>query len=192
MPDAAVDYTSVSSYSAESGGGTEEPAILRNDTSREGPAELWRLLVSGTGEELQRIAVPIPFEATEIEADQSSGILVSERAALASEIIAYCHLHEDWDGEGGVSPSREAVGDALAFLELLPLKANLPKSTVSGDGEVGFYWKAPNGYIDVGFLGDGQIRYYGRLDIRGHAARGPRPYSGLALPRDLLDMIDAI
>jgi hypothetical protein len=162
MLDAAVDFTSVSSYSAELGGDAEL-------TSQEGIAELWRMLVSGTGAELQRVAVPVPFEATETEAGPpsgsatqalpSSGVLVSERSELASEIMASRHLHKNWDGEGGMAPSKEAMSDALAFLELLPLNAKLPKTTISGDGEVGLYWKTPGGYIDIGFLGDGRIRY---------------------------------
>jgi hypothetical protein len=199
---AVVDFTSVGSYSVEATIGYVESA---NDTSLEATAELWRLEVHGAGEELQRFAVPIRVESTErdlgeVEApsgyttppSQTSPASVSERSELASEILAYRHLHEDWDGEGGVPPSREAIRGALAFLELLPLSSKLPKTTVSGDGEVGFYWKTRSGYIDVGFLGDGYIRYFGRLGLNGAIARGPRPYSGLAFPRDLLDVIVSI
>jgi hypothetical protein len=194
MLDAAVDFTAVSSYSAELCGDAA--------TSQEGIAELWRILVSGDGEEFQRQALRIPLEATETEAETLSGyatqasaspdLSVSERSELASEIMTFRHLHYDWDGEDGVAPSKEATSDALAFLELLPLNSTLPRTTVSGDGEVGLYWKTPNAYIDIGFLGDGQIRYYGQVRGRGLTARGPSPYSGLALPRDLLDVIEAI
>jgi hypothetical protein len=112
------------------------------------------------------------------------------RSILSSEIMAYRHLPDDWDGEGGLAPSKEAIDDALAFIDLLPLRAKLPKPTVSGDGEVGFYWKTGNGYINVSFFGDGQIIYYGHAVSNDMEVGGVKPYNRTSLPKDLLEMVD--
>jgi hypothetical protein len=114
------------------------------------------------------------------------------RSVLSNQIMAYGHLPEDWDGEGGVAPSKEAVDDALAFMELLPLSGKLPKSMVSGDGEVGFYWKTDSAYIDVSFFGDGKIVYYGRAMHEGLEAQGAPHFSRSNLPKDLLEVISRV
>jgi hypothetical protein len=113
-----------------------------------------------------------------------------ERVALSSKIMAYQQLPDDWDGEGGVAPSKEAIDDALAFIDLLPLNAKLPKPTVSGDGEVGFYWKTGNGYINVSFFGDGQITYYGHAESNDMEVGGVKPFNRTSLPKDLLEIVD--
>jgi hypothetical protein len=115
-----------------------------------------------------------------------------QRSILASEIMAYRHLPHDWDGEGGAAPSKDALADALTFIDLLPLRAKVPKPTVSGEGEVGFYWKTSDAYVDVGFLGDGRITYYGRAAGEGLEAGDSRPFSRNSLPKDLLEIINRV
>lgn len=122
--------------------------------------------------------------------EQRPASVRDHRSLLASEVKAYRGLKDNWDGEEGISPARRAIDDALAFIELLPLRARLPRPMVSGDGEVGFYWKTDDCYIDVGFFGDGTISYYGRSGPAELEARGQVPFNRHALPKDLLDVIN--
>lgn len=128
------------------------------------------------------------FEIRGLTTQDEPGIF-DQRAQLASNVMAYCALRDDWDSEDGVAPSREAIDDALAFIRLIPLRATLPKPMVSGDGEVGFYWKTDNVYIDVGFYGDNQISYYARAKAENLEVEGPKPYSRKSIPKDLIDII---
>ncbi len=121
--------------------------------------------------------------------EQRPASVRDRRSLLASELKAYRGLEDNWDGEEGISPARSAIDHALAFIELLPLRARLPRPMVSGDGEVGFYWKTDDCYIDVGFFGDGTISYYGRSGRAELEARGQEPFNRHALPKDLLDVI---
>lgn len=130
------------------------------------------------------------FSHTTEAHEQRPALVRDRRSVLASEMKAYRGLEDNWDGEEGISPTRSAIDEALAFIELLPLRARLPRPMVSGDGEVGFYWKTDDCYIDVGFFGDGTISYYGRSGRVELEARGPEPFNRHALPKDLLDVIN--
>jgi hypothetical protein len=76
--------------------------------------------------------------------------------------VSYRDLKDGWDGEESKKPNYDAIDDALSFIDLLPLGMELPEPMVAADGEVGFYWKKPNVYIDIGFKGNGKISYYAR------------------------------
>lgn len=63
-------------------------------------------------------------------------------AALYAEMVSYRALLAGWDGVDSIAPIPGNIDSALAFLALLPDTVALPETTVSGDGEVGFYWKS--------------------------------------------------
>ncbi len=108
-----------------------------------------------------------------------------------AEIIAYRNLHDGWDGKGSIAPRASAIQDALLFIDKIPFGAKLPDTTVAADGEVGFYWSSADGYIDIGFKGDGTISYFARAD--GHVAHGVEPYGpDYVIPRELGTIIDLV
>lgn len=106
---------------------------------------------------------------------------------LYREMTSYRGLRAGWDGPDSVAPSQAAIDEALDFLALLPDEVKLPETSVSGDGEVGFFWSEANAYIDVGFRGNGRLVYYGKAgDLE---ARDVIPFDGESLPQDLLSVI---
>ena len=107
-------------------------------------------------------------------------------AELSTEILAFEHLPAGWDGPGSIAPSREAVADALAFLDLLPAEAGL-EVLASADGEISFFKRTPDSYIDVGFRGDGRISYFARAI--GERAKDVKPFGRRAIPKNLLRLI---
>lgn len=113
---------------------------------------------------------------------------VSERnAALYNEMVSYRALQAGWDGIDSVAPSPGAIDSALAFLALLSDTVALPETTVSADGEVGFFWKSPSVYIDVGFSVPGRISYY--ASAHGQIARDSGPFDGSTISQELLTVI---
>jgi hypothetical protein len=205
MHSTATLPTSVSSFAAH---GELAPTAPSYDVSSGCAAWVRRPHVRQIGGGILRTAVAATFTVgiagepvetrawspDDFSAEQNVGPLrqSDQRSVLSSAIMAYRHLPQDWDGEGGVAPLKGAIDDALAFIDLLPLTAKLPKPMVSGDGEVGFYWKTGDGYIDVGFFGDGKITYYGRAVREGLEAEGANPFSRTNLPKDLLEVISRV
>jgi hypothetical protein len=109
---------------------------------------------------------------------------------LIEELYSLSELRDGWDGPGSLAPSSEVIDSARRFLMLLPAHVTLPDVTVSGDGEVGLYWKSDGVYIDVGFPSAGRISYY--AEAHGKVARFAGPFGGKALFQDLLDVIENI
>ena len=207
MPRADIDTAARQSFVARP---EPVPAQARYDVTSADDEESIETVESLFRESLMRTAVVVgiatavpaqPFDSTAARAAtdfshtteahaQRPALVQDRRSALASDVKAYRGLEDNWDGEEGISPARSAIDDALAFIELLPLRARLPRPMVSGDGEVGFYWKTDDCYVDVGFFGDGMISYYGRSGRANQEARGPEPFNRRALPKDLLDVIN--
>jgi len=144
------------------------------------------------------VALSVSLADTALASDRSEtgvalspvrlGARVTQRtAALHNEVVSYLNLREGWDGEGSVTPSLAVVHNALAFLAMLPENVSLPESTVSADGEVGFYWKSPNVYIDVGFPAPGRISYY--ASAHGLIAREATNFDGSTISQELLNVI---
>lgn len=132
-----------------------------------------------------------------VSGDSSSGQSITEEyddrnARLSAAIIAYRNLDDGWDGEGGKAPLDTAISEALAFIDLLPLGVRIPKTTVAGDGEVGFYWKTDDSFIDVSFYGDGNIYYYARIDSEEIEFDKEEPFSGRAISKKLISAISKI
>lgn len=81
---------------------------------------------------------------------------------LAAELLSYLDLSEGWDGFESVPVPRDAVLDALSFLDLRPGDIALPYPQIAPDGEVGFYWRSEDVFAEVGFYGDGEFSYYAK------------------------------
>jgi hypothetical protein len=117
---------------------------------------------------------------------------VNRRAILYSRLNAFRHLPENWDGVGGHAPTREAVDEGLAFLDLLPLGTPLPTPFPAGDGEVGFHWKTADSFAEVSFYGDGNIYFYAKLGRAGIEVDGAEPYTGRSIPKRLAQALAEI
>jgi len=126
----------------------------------------------------------------EIAADQAN--IPDKNAVLSSQISKYRDLPDDWDGEGGHRPPAKAIDEALSFINFIPLGAPLPKTSVAGDGEVGFYWKSDKGFIDVSFYGDGHIYYYARIEGKDIDEDDAPKYTGRSIPKLLAAAIEKI
>ena len=115
-----------------------------------------------------------------------------DNTSLHSQISAYRDLPEDWDGEGGQAPSGQAIREALAFIDILPVGAKVPKASVAGDGEIGFYWRHNKDFIEISFYGDGNLYFYARVESTGVNEHGVQPYDGSSMPKILVEAIASI
>jgi hypothetical protein len=80
---------------------------------------------------------------------------VSDWKRLIADLDRWENLPDDWDGESGVAPSKNAVAAAKALLKLLWRKAiPLPEGHVAGDGEIGFTWKKGSAYASTAIFPD--------------------------------------
>jgi len=107
---------------------------------------------------------------------------------VKSKIWSYLSYERDWDGYGGVTPTKSAVANAIDFLIKLPKRAVLPRPGLAGDGEVGLFWKSGSLFIDVGFLGDDTYSFYAR-DKHGNEYYGDELPLKQDLPVELLRTI---
>jgi hypothetical protein len=78
---------------------------------------------------------------------------------LAAELSARRDEVQHWDSNEGDAPNDDAFRDAEAFITLIPVGVEEPSIYASGDAEVGFSWTTPDGFVEVAFRGDGNIRY---------------------------------
>lgn len=111
------------------------------------------------------------------------------RSLLIAEILSYRALSTGWDGSDGDRPTEVAIDEAIKFVDFIPANSKA-MATVSGDGEVGFYWRRPGAFVDVSFYGDGKIYYYARIDSLQLSVKGTEPFSGRSIPKDLADAIE--
>ncbi|STX40331.1 Uncharacterised protein [Legionella donaldsonii] len=80
----------------------------------------------------------------------------------ANTLESYCHLKNDWDGDGATAPQEIDIKNAFQFLKIiLSLDIQEPIVGISSDGEINFVWnkKEFGIYIDVGFI-NGGFSYY--------------------------------
>lgn len=69
-----------------------------------------------------------------------------------------------WRGEGSVAPAKEAVDDALAFVEKLQMEAPevAPMISVDEDGEFLFFWKQEDLLASIAVAGDKSYTFFGK------------------------------
>src|SRR5271170_7700627 len=91
---------------------------------------------------------------------RTSGVaLAPSHAALRAELADLQATMAQWDEADGDRPSAAAFDDAVSFLEMLPEVRIQPSPYASGDAEVGLRWLFEDGFAEVAFRGDGQLRY---------------------------------
>ena len=90
-------------------------------------------------------------------------------AELRQELLSYARLEDNWDGDGAKAPSREAVNDALTFLEGRPDDIPPPYPEEGTDGDVGVYWDylQTKVFAEVIFEGDGTFAYFAVRGVPG-------------------------
>ena len=89
--------------------------------------------------------------------------LTSEaESRLRQELSSYARLDDDWDGNGAKAPSKEAVQDALTFLDGRPPDIPLPYPEEGTEGDVGVYWdnRHAHTFAEVIFEGDRTCTYF--------------------------------
>ncbi|MBX7496313.1 hypothetical protein K3172_10650 [Qipengyuania sp. 6B39] len=116
-----------------------------------------------------------------------SAFYIDDRALLIDELRQYEMLEPGWDGgEKDVAPSRQAIDEAIQFVENIPPFIDLPEAMVSNDGEVGLFWHSQGFYLDVGFRGCGECSFFGKagdLKVKGRGKTG----SISPIPSELFD-----
>jgi hypothetical protein len=89
---------------------------------------------------------------------------------LQDELKDLRELEEDWDGYGGLPPSRESVATVAIIIEWLDRFASfeVPEIGPHSNGTIGLTWEAPGreAYLEVG-----KTRYTGYLSGVGLEVR---------------------
>lgn len=79
---------------------------------------------------------------------------------IESKIRSYITFEKNWDGDGGIPCTKEAAEECLTFIHKLKV---IPSYTgLSGDGEIGLFFRGTSRFIDIGFRGDGNYSFYSR------------------------------
>ena len=119
--------------------------------------------------------------------DNSSFIKVRD------ELLAYGDLEKDWDGYGGLPPSKELIEASVLLLNRIFEATNsAPTPMLSNSGEIGFYWKASElgqvSYVELSVNLDGLA--YSYLIKRDGVFSGEEDVSvNNAIPRELVDNV---
>jgi hypothetical protein len=88
---------------------------------------------------------------------------------LAMDLLMRRAEVASWAADDGEPPTRAAFDDAQDFLTFLHTVPRKPSIYASGDAEVGYNWAWQDGFVEVAFRGDGNIRYALRFggDLKG-------------------------
>jgi len=78
------------------------------------------------------------------------------------KLETYKTLEDNWDGYGGKKPSNATINNVFLFLELLRNNKIIePKIMLSGNNEIGIYWKDKNVYyLEINFENNGLYSYF--------------------------------
>ena len=69
---------------------------------------------------------------------------------LKTQLNNFLSLSNDWDGYGGMSPSLDIVITSCQILDkIAKLELELPKIMITSSGEIGFYWKTKQHYLEI-------------------------------------------
>lgn len=75
---------------------------------------------------------------------------ISPYERVNQTIDDYLSLDQGWDGYDGVPPALIMVETAKSFLSMLKQEGlSMPKSMLSSHGDIGFYWKGQESYIEI-------------------------------------------
>ncbi len=85
------------------------------------------------------------------EVQLQENTIYNRNKELFYELNSYSKLENNWDGYNGVPPNKNIIDTAIYFLYLLEENCNSPEVMLSGLGEISFYWKEKEKYIEVIF-----------------------------------------
>jgi hypothetical protein len=114
---------------------------------------------------------------------------------LKETIAGYAARQPNWDGMDGIAPRPDAIADALAFIDGLPIRCPMPDEVFApGDGEVMFQWRRSRIFIEVGFFGDDMISWFARIADRQplHGDEAFDKKTGRKIPTDLTNALKAV
>lgn len=97
---------------------------------------------------------------------------------------------DNWDDEGALTISTEALFEAVTFLRMLPYNLTLPDVVPSSNGAFDFEWRKNGSRLNVELSGVGEIvysAYFSRLN-RDY---GQKPYVE-KIPKNLIELIKSI
>ena len=111
------------------------------------------------------------------------------KTAIIEQIRTYQYLAPGWDGYDGTVPSVDAIEDAIKMINAFPENIPFPKPMVSGDGDVGLFWKHENTYIDLEFSGNGLVTYYARANNGKEYFGDDVEFSYNEIPSDIVETL---
>ncbi len=83
-----------------------------------------------------------------------------EFESVKADLLSYLDLEDDWDGYGGSKPNPDVIESCIEMLhQVNNFGFKLPKTMVSGSGEVSLYWDILDIYIEIGFREKGLYTY---------------------------------
>ena len=141
---------------------SDEPELLHTMFSlcevsnRETPDVGWITMDGG----LARVdlALQLPEAANDIQREYAG---LDSWKRIAATIRHWRDLGEDWDGDDGVPPSKDALDAADKFVKTASEQGVAPpKPYISSDGEIGLTWRSGNRYATASFLPDGRFLAY--------------------------------
>jgi len=110
--------------------------------------------------------LPTPGRATSRTYQQARG-----------EVRAYSFLPEGWAGQDTKAPILGTVLEATLLLSRLESYAvPVPKSSVSGDGEILLYWHFEGFRLELSLFGDSNIYFLVRMSTEEKAIVGELPF----------------
>lgn len=81
---------------------------------------------------------------------------------LIGKICSYLSFESDWDGEGAISISSDAVDDCLSFLNTIPPDVGPPNAMPLPGGEISLYWDRGSTYAEISFDGSHSFCAYAK------------------------------
>ncbi len=83
---------------------------------------------------------------------------------LIEELSSFSTLERNWDGYNGVKPDNEIISTVENFLTILKEKnISSPEIMLSGDGEIGLFWKNKKDYIEISFYTKDYLTFFHTL-----------------------------
>jgi hypothetical protein len=76
----------------------------------------------------------------------------NEFESVKADLLSYLDLEDGWDGYGGSKPNPDVIASSIELLhQVNNFGLVLPKTMVSGSGEVSLYWDVADFYVEIGF-----------------------------------------
>ena len=120
------------------------------------------------------------------QAESSRSRRISE---VRNEILGFELLPIGWDGPNSRPARKDAVNDVLPFLDLLPPDVPVPAPMIEANGEVALYWRTPELYLEIGFLGIGAVEFWGRVGTDGEEISGTQNLDRHMVPSNVFEFL---